>query len=319
VEPADPTPGPQLDIVIVAYRSRDLLRACLDSLRAHPPEGGARTVVVDNASGDGTVEMVRSEYPEVELHASGENLGFAAATNLGARSGRAPYVLALNPDTAVTEGALDTALAAISSRPEVAVVGPRLLRPDGTLDHAAKRSFPTPLSALGHFTGVGRRRGAMGPLADYRAPGIERGPVDAVNGACMLIRRSAFEQVGGLDEGYWMYMEDLDLSYRLAQAGYTSYYEPDATVTHIKGGTTGGERSPRLNWAFHRGMYRFYRAHYASERRWPVNLAVYAGIAVKLASALAQSALRRSLALLRQRRRSVEPSVGGSGDSSAAG
>ena len=307
-----------LDVVIVSYRSRELLRRCLDSLRAHPPAGGARIVVVDNDSADGTVEMVRSSYPEVELHASTRNLGFAAATNRGARAGRAPYLLALNPDTAVTEGALDAALEAITSRPEVAVVGPRLLLPDGELDHAAKRSFPTPLSALGHFTGIGRREGARRPLADYRAPDVERGPVDAVNGAFMLMRRSAFEQLGGFDEGYWMYMEDLDLSYRLAQAGYASWYEPGATVMHAKGGTTGGARSPRLTWAFHRGMYRFYRDHYAPRRSWAVNAAVYAGITVKLAAALAQS-LARSLARLRQRRRSVEPSPGGSGDSSAVG
>jgi GT2 family glycosyltransferase len=311
--------APDLDVVIVSYRCRELLRRCLEALRAHPPAGAMRVVVVDNASADGTVEMVRAEYPEVELRASERNLGFAAATNLGARAGTAAYVLALNPDTAVTSGALDTALETISERPEVAVVGPRLLRPDGTLDHASKRSFPTPLSALGHFTGAGRRSGAPERLAAYRAPRIERGPVDAVNGAFMLMRRSAFEEMGGFDEGYWMYMEDLDLSYRLAQAGYVSWFEPDAVVTHVKAGTTGGERSPRLNWAFHRGMARFYRAHYAADRHALVNAAVYCGIGLKLAAALAQSALRRSRALLRQRRRSVETSDGGSGASSAAG
>jgi len=314
-----PSAVPVLDVVIVSYRCRELLRQCLESLRSHPPAAGMNLIVVDNASGDGTAQMVASEFPEVELHARAENLGFAAATNLGARSGAAPYVLALNPDTSVTPGALDTVLATIEAELEVAVVGPRLLQPDGSLDHAARRSFPTPLSALGHFSGIGRRKGASGRLADYRAPGVERGPVDSVNGAFMLIRRSAFEQLGGFDEGYWMYMEDLDFSYRLAEAGYVSWYEPDATVMHVKGGTTGGERSPRLNWAFHRGMYRFYRTHYARERSPLLNAAIYAGIAVKLAAALAQSGLRRSRARLRQRRRSVEASVGGSGESSAAG
>ena len=217
----------------------------------------------------------------------------------------------LNPDTAVTEGALDTVLDAIASRPEVAVAGPRLVLEDGSLDHASKRSFPTPLSAVGHFTGLGRRPGAAGRLAAYRAPETDSGPVDSVNGAFMLMRRDSFEAVGGFDEGYWMYMEDLDLSYRLAEAGYLSWYEPAATVLHVKGGTTGGERSARLNWAFHRGMYRFYSTHYAPERPWPLNLVVYAGIAVKLAAALAQSALRRSLARRRHRRRSVAASDGG--------
>jgi N-acetylglucosaminyl-diphospho-decaprenol L-rhamnosyltransferase len=305
--------------VIISYRCRELLRACLDSLRAHPPARPIRVIVIDNASDDGTVAMVRAQYPEVELHASAENLGFAAATNLGARSGEAPFLLALNPDTGVTEGALETVLATIESHPEVAVVGPRLLRADGTLDHAAKRSFPTPLSALGHFSGLGRRPGASRSLAAYRAPQVESGPVDAVNGAFMLMRRSAFEQAGGFDERYWMYMEDLDLCYRLAEAGWVTWYEPRATVLHVKGGTTGGERSPRLNLAFHGGMYRFYRDHYAPQRSWAINAAVYAGIGLKLASALAQSALRRSRERRRHRRRSVEASVGGSGSASLDG
>ena len=313
------TESASLDVVIVAFRSRELLRECLDSLRAHPPSGPMKVIVVDNASGDGTSEMVSAGYPEVELVGSSTNLGFAAATNLGATRGEATYVLALNPDTAVTEGALDTVMASMEAHPEVAVAGPRLIRPDGSLDHASKRSFPTPLSALGHFTGVGRRAGATGKLAAYRAPDVDSGPVDAVNGAFMLIRRSAFEQVGGFDEGYWMYMEDLDLSYSLAQAGWGTWYEPGATVMHVKGGTTGGERSVRLNYAFHRGMYRFYRKHYAPSRSWALNAVIYVGIAVKLATAVVHSLLRRSLARLRKRRPSEAASDGGSGSRAAGG
>jgi N-acetylglucosaminyl-diphospho-decaprenol L-rhamnosyltransferase len=293
--------APGLDVVIVSYRCRELLRGCLDALRTNPPSIPMRVVVVDNASGDGTAELVRSEYPEVDLIASPSNLGFAAATNRGSREGKAPFLLALNPDTAVTPGALDTVLATMESHPEAAVVGPRLVREDGSLDHAAKRSFPTPTSALGHFTGIGKRPGADGPLAAYRAPEVQSGPVDSVNGAFMLIRRDAFEAAGGFDEGYWMYMEDLDLSYRLAEAGWVSLYEPAAVVMHIKGGTTRGGRSVRLNWAFHYGMYRFYRRHYAAERAWPVNLAVYAGIAIRLAGTVAASLLRGAGRIRRHR------------------
>jgi N-acetylglucosaminyl-diphospho-decaprenol L-rhamnosyltransferase len=300
-----------LDVVIVAYRSREMVRVCLDSLRANPPSCPMTVVIVDNDSRDGTAELVAGEYPEVELIASPENLGFAAATNLGARRGEAPYLLALNPDTAVTAGALDAVIAVLEEHPEVAVVGPRLERPDGSLDHASKRGFPTPMSALGHFSGLGRRSAAAGRLAAYRAPEIESGPVDAVNGAFMLMRRSAFEAAGGFDEDYWMYMEDLDLSYRLAQEGWRSWYEPAATVMHVKGGTVGGERSPRLSWHFHRGMYLFYRQHYAPDHSTAFNALVYVGIAAKLASAVAQAALRRSLARLRQRRRTALASDGG--------
>ena len=164
------------------------------------------------------------------------------------------------------------------------------------MDHAARRSFPTPVSALGHFTGIGRRASANGALADYRAPSVESGAVDAVNGAFMLIRRRALEEVGLFDEGYWMYMEDLDLCYRFAEAGWITWFEPSATVIHIKGGTTGrGNRTWRLNRAFHYGMYRFYRTHYAAEHNPLANAGIYGAIAGKLGLSATRSAAKRTL------------------------
>jgi GT2 family glycosyltransferase len=283
---------PSLDVVIVAYRCRELLRRCLDALLANPPQRQMTVTVVDNDSRDGTVEMVRAEYRQVRLFASDTNLGFSAANNRAIRASGGDYVLALNPDTEVTPGALERLCALLDERQEVGIVGPALEQADGTPDHAAKRSFPTPLSALGHFTGIGRRR-ESGTLAAYRAPEVADGPVDAVNGAFMLMRRRALERVGLFDEGYWMYMEDLDLSYRFAAAGWVTWYEPAVTVHHLKAGTSGEHRSPRLNYAFHYGMLRFYRSHYAPQRSPLLNAAVYAGIAVKLAAALARSALGR--------------------------
>ena len=293
------TAAPQLDVVIVAYRCEVLLRDCLASLRAFAPGGGLTIHVVDNASRDGTAEMVRREFAEVELTESGENLGFSRANNLAIRAGSAPWVLVLNPDTELTAGALDSLLALAEAHPEVGILGPRLERPDGVFDHAARRSFPTPLSALGHFTGVGRRASASGSLAAYRAPEVEAGPVDAVNGAFMLIRRAALEQVGLFDEGYWMYMEDLDLSYRFAEAGWVTWYEPSVSVLHVKAGTSGQHRSFRLNYAFHYGMYRFYATHYAADRNPLTNAAVYAGIGLKLAVSSLRSAGARALARAR--------------------
>jgi N-acetylglucosaminyl-diphospho-decaprenol L-rhamnosyltransferase len=282
-----------LDVIIVSYRCESLLRDCLESLLSDPPTAPIRVQVIDNASGDGTAEMVRRDFGEVELTESPRNLGFSAANNVGIAAGHAPYVLALNPDTRVTGGALDALLETIEARPELGMCGPRLELEDGSFDHASRRSFPTPLSALGHFTGLGRRPGASGALAQYRAPGVEAGPVDAINGAFMLMRRAALEEVGGFDEGYWMYMEDLDLCYRFAQAGWITWFEPSVVVVHVKAGTSGRHRSVRLNYAFHYGMYRFYRAHYAADRSMLTNLAVYAGIAVKFAAAVLSSAAGR--------------------------
>ena len=286
--------GPALDVVIVSYRSRDLLRSCLLSFRAQPAGLATRIWVVDNASHDGTPEMVRSEFPEVELVDSVRNRGFSAANNLAIRQGRAPYVLLLNPDTRLTYGSLDRMLELMEANPSIGISGCRLELEDGTFDHAARRSFPTRIGALGHFTGIGRRSSAPSRLAQYRAPSIEHGPVDAVNGAFMLIRRQALDEVGLFDEGYWMYMEDLDLCYRFARAGWITWYEPSVVARHVKGASSGPHRSLRLNYAFHYGMYRFYRKHYAGRSHLLVNLAVYAAIAGKLGlSALRSAALRR--------------------------
>lgn len=286
------TSEPILDVVIVAYRCKGLLRQCLASLEAHPPTGGMTVQVVDNDSRDGTVEMVRRSFPEVRLVAAQRNLGFSTASNVGIRRGDAPFVLCLNPDTRMTAGALDRLLELMKSRPEIGICGCRLELEDGRLDHAAKRSFPTPLSALGHFTGVGRTR-TLGRFSDYRAPTVTAGPIDAVNGAFMLCRRSALDQLGLFDEGFWMYMEDLDLCYRFAEAGWITWYEPTVKVIHIKAGTSGSLRSLRLNYAFHYGMFRFYRKHYAPTRTRLANSLIYLGITAKLAGSVLRNALVR--------------------------
>ncbi len=290
-----------LDVIIVSYRCESLLRDCLETLLANPPSGGQAVHVVDNASGDGTAKMVSREFPGVRLTESPRNAGFSAANNLGITAGSAPYVLALNPDTRISPGALDALIELMERRPGVGICGPRLELEDGSLDHAARRSFPTPLGALGHFTGLGRRRGSRGALAQYRAPEIQSGPVDAVNGAFMLMRREPLERLGGFDEGYWMYMEDLDLCYRFAEAGWVTWFEPSVKVVHVKAGTSGEVRSPRLVYAFHYGMYRFYRAHYARHHNPLFNAFIYAGIAGKLALATARSIALGALPRLRAR------------------
>jgi N-acetylglucosaminyl-diphospho-decaprenol L-rhamnosyltransferase len=285
-----------IDVVVVSYQCRELLRACLRSLREYAPPVPMRVFVVDNASADGTVEIIRAEFPEVEPIPCEENLGFSKANNLAIRRGTSRYVLALNPDTRVTDGALEALIALMEERPEVGICGCRLELEDGSFDHAAKRAFPTPLGALAHFTGIGRRTDAPSSLAQYRAPEVESGPVDAVNGAFMLMRRAALDEVGLFDEGYWMYMEDLDLCYRFMQAGWLTWYEPTVTVVHAKAGTSGRIRAPRLNYAFHYGMYRFYRKHYARKNGRALNAAVYAAIAGKLAGSTLRNGMRRLLA-----------------------
>ena len=278
----------ELEVIVVSYRCGNLLRNCLEALRQHPASCPMRTTVVDSGSGDGTAEMVEEEFEEVRLIRCEHNIGFAAANNLVLRETPAPFVLLLNPDTEVRAGALDICLERLAENPRIGMVGARLELANGQLDHACKRSFPTPLSALGHFSGLGRHSQAAG-LAQYRTPGLpddEPGRVDAINGAFMLVRMAAVREVGELDEGYWLYMEDLDWCYRFWKCGWRVFYEPRAAVLHVKGGSSGSRRGLRQEIAFHRGMGRFYRKFYASERNPALNIAVYAGIGAKLALSL---------------------------------
>ncbi len=278
--------------------ARDLLRACLESLRENAPQSGPMRVhVVDNASTDGTLEMVRDEFPEVVLHALDWNSGFCIANNLVLRESRAPFVLVLNPDTEVYEGVLDHMVRLMQARPDIGMSTCRLAQPDGTLDHASKRSFPTPLGALAHFVGIGRGEHAPSWLAQYRRPELgeyESGEVDAVNGAFMLVRQEALRDVGLLDEGYWLYMDDLDWCYRFHQKGWKVWYDGTVSVMHVKGGTTVRKRhrALRQNVAFHRSMGRFYRKFYAG-RQPLVDLAIYLAIFGKLAISATRSAIAR--------------------------
>lgn len=284
---------PQLEVVIVSHGAEALLRRCLRSLEEHPPAGGEmRVTVVDSGSPDGTPDMVGREFPRVRLLRQA-NIGFSAANNLVLRDGEAAAVLLLNPDTEVYAGTLDAALERLRSEPRIGMVGVKLVTESGALDHACKRSFPTPLSALAHFTGIGRN--SDGALSRYRATHLgddEPGEVDAVNGAFMLCRAEAVREVGLLDEGYWLYMEDLDWCHRFWDAGWKVFYEPAGTALHVKGASSGKRRAPKQEIAFHRGMGRFYRRFDAPQSNPLLNGAVYAGIGAKLAVSLAITAVR---------------------------
>jgi N-acetylglucosaminyl-diphospho-decaprenol L-rhamnosyltransferase len=288
---------PDLEVAIVSHGAEALLRNCLASLRAHPPRTARmRVTVVDSGSTDGTPDMVEREFPEFDLVRRG-NVGFSAANNLVLRESRAAAILLLNPDTEVYAGTLDTVLARLAADPQVGMVGAKLVRADGELDHACKRSFPTPLAALAHFTGVGRAEGAGEALGQYRATHLgddEPGEVDAINGAFMLCRAAAVADVGLLDEGYWLYMEDLDWCHRFWDAGWKVFYEPAAVALHVKGGSSAARRAPRQEIAFHRGMGRFYRRFDAPTSNPLLNAAVYAGVGAKLGVSLAITAAGRA-------------------------
>jgi GT2 family glycosyltransferase len=285
---------PDLEVVIVSHGAEGLLRRCLRSLELHPPAAEMRVTVVDSGSPDSTPDMVAREFPWVLL-VRAENIGFSAANNVVLRHNEARAVLLLNPDTEVYAGTLDAALARLYSDEKIGMVGCKLVTESGELDHACKRSFPTPLSALAHFTGVGLGNAVPGQLSQYRATHLgddDPGEVDAVNGAFMLCRAEAVQEVGLLDEGYWLYMEDLDWCRRFWGAGWKVFYEPAGVALHVKGASSGKRRRPKQEIAFHRGMGRFYRRFDAPKHSPLLNAAVYAGIGAKLAISLGITASR---------------------------
>jgi GT2 family glycosyltransferase len=236
---------------------------------------------VDNNSTDGSRDVLRHE--PVELIESRQNLGFGRAANIGLRLSTAEFVLLLNPDTVVPAGTLTSCIDALRARPNAGMLGCKLVRLDGSLDHACKRQIPTPASSLSYFLRrIGRRRTT--PAGRYTATELgadDEGTVGAINGAFMLVRRAAIEEVGTFDEDYWMYGEDLDWCLRFTQRGWQVVYWPGATAIHVKAGITGTRRSLRVNFAFHQSMWIFFRKHQAGQYPAAMSALIWLGVWTK--------------------------------------
>ncbi len=215
---------PALTIIIVNWNVRDLLRACLTSVLAglEADALSAEVIVVDNNSADHSADMVSAEFPLVTLIANDRNLGFGTANNQGLAASTGENVLFLNPDTVVRPGTFGALLDFLAEHPEVACVGPRLLNPDGSTQ-PSRRGFPQLRTAFVESTPLQRYAGGLQSVRQfYRqdAPEDEAQQVDWIVGAAMLIRRSVLEEVGGFDESFFMYSEEMDLCFRIKQAGY---------------------------------------------------------------------------------------------------
>ena len=274
--------------VVVSYNSATYLPDCLRSLRS---EGVADVVVVDNASSDGSVEVAGAVDPEARVIETGANLGFGSAANRGVAATLSEYVLILNPDTVVEPGTVKALSEAFDRDPGLAVVGPRMENLDGTV-YPSVRRFPALGVAAGHaFLGLvwpanpyTRRYRMLDWNHDHPAA-----DVDWVGGACVLVRRAAFDVVGGFDEAYFMYVEDVDLCWRLGQAGWRIGYEPAGRVVHALGGSS--RLVPyRMIAEHHRSLLRFVSKSTEGPRRAMVPV-VAAGLAVRTLAAWAHHAL----------------------------
>ncbi len=289
--------GPRaLTVVVVTYRCRELALACLHSLLAQELDQPLEVVVVDNDSRDGTVEALRSEFPTVRVIANADNVGFGRACNQALATSTGD-VLLLNPDTVLPQHALRDCLAELARRPRTGVLGPKLVQADGSIDQACRRAIPTPASSLAYMLRLhrwlpGSQSAYLGGSTDYDSEAV----VGAVNGAFMLVRREALDEVGPLDERFWMYGEDLDWCLRFTRSNWDVLYWPGVSVLHEKGGSSGRARALAVNREFHRAMWLFYAKHVGAEDGVAVRLGIRTAIAGKFAASATLSAVRRSTA-----------------------
>lgn len=257
-------PPPDVSVCIVSWNVADDLRACLQSIRAQDTPPTYEVIVADNASSDESVAMVREQFPEVELIVNDRNLGFAKATNQTLRAASGRYLMMLNPDTVLEPDCLAKLVAVADAHPEAGIVAPRLVYPDGSLQYSCRR-FPTIAAAVYRNTVFGRLFPSARPAADYIMQDCDHDTqhdVDWASGACLLIRREAYEQVGELDEGFVWGSEDVDYCFRMHREGWSVLYSPVTDVIHAVGRSTDQAVVPTI-MRTHRGMYRLYSKHFA--------------------------------------------------------
>jgi GT2 family glycosyltransferase len=253
-------------VAIVSFDVREHLRACLDSVLA---EGPAEVVVVDNASTDGTVAMLERDYPGVSLRPNPTNVGYGAAANQAINLCKNEYVLLLNSDTIVRPGALAALAAYMDRHPEAAAVGPLLRYPNGSLQ-PSYFPFPGTLAWLLENEPVLwllRRLPVGRPRLLCLTPPTEDRVVPWLLGAALLLRRTAFDAVGGFDESYFMYFEEVDLCLRLRAREHRVHFTPSATVLHVSGASTS-QHPIEMAIAHFQSCQRFYRRHYSRGRAW---------------------------------------------------
>lgn len=288
----------KLLVVIVSYNVKHYVEQCLNSLRKAIEGIDSHVVVVDNHSKDGSVEYLSKRFSDVEMIDSNRNLGFARANNMAIRQTESDYVLLLNPDTVVGENTLRKALAFMDNHPQAGSLGVRMQNADGSLAMESRRGLPTPFVSLYKMCGLCQRYPQSRRFAHYYMsylPWDSPQRIEVVSGAFCLLRREALDKVGLLDEDFFMYGEDIDLSCRLLKGGYENWYVP-LPLLHYKGESTE-KSSFRYVHVFYNAMLIFLRKHYGHLSfclTMPIQLAIYAKAAVTLLTMQAKRA-RRSL------------------------
>jgi N-acetylglucosaminyl-diphospho-decaprenol L-rhamnosyltransferase len=278
---ANSSRGPSVGIVTVAYRSNAVLAGFLESV-SHAARGTLPVVVVDNAPGGGDATEVSAKAGASHLPLP-SNPGYGGAVNAGVRELPADvaWVLISNPDVVLSAGSIDALVATGESDPRIGAVGPAVLNPDGSV-YPSARAVPSLRTGIGHalFANLWQRNPWTLAYRRETDPSDLTRDAGWLSGACLLVRRSAFEAIGGFDEGYFMYFEDVDMGFRLGRGGYRNVYEPAASVTHVGAHSTGGE-SARMVAAHHASARRFLSKKYSGWWLWPVRITLRVGLALR--------------------------------------
>lgn len=269
-----------LSVVVVNWNTRAMLRDCLASLQADLATAplSAEVIVVDNASADGSADMVAREFPEYTLLANSENRNYAGGNNQGLALARGEFVLLLNPDTVIPPGSLEKLIQVLRDDPRAGAVSPALVYPDGRLQTSV-RGFPTPAALVGDMTGLARLF-PRSRWASYRCrdlPHDRLSSVDQPMASAFLVRNSVLRQVGPFDEQFPLFFNDVDLCYRIVQAGWKILYEPRIRIVHVGGASTRQIR-PQAILASHEGLRRYYAKHYRGRIFWPAYAAIVISI-----------------------------------------
>lgn len=295
-----PSATPTLSIIIVSWNVADLLMGCLRSIAATCP-ADTEIIVVDSASSDDTVARIQAGFPDVLLLPQSENVGFTKGTNIGLAAAHGGFLMLLNPDTELLEGAAGAMMAALRENPAMGIVGPRTLNPDGS-DQSTRRRFPTFRTAVFESTWL-QPYAPRGLLDAYTVRDVAddaAAPVDWAQGSCLLARREVYAAIGGLDEGFIMYSEELDWCHRAKDAGWGVLYLGSARIIHY-GGQSSAQVPARTHILFNQSKLRYMRKYHGRAAAQLLRLVLLANFAVQLVLEGIKGLLGHKRALRRER------------------
>lgn len=284
----------KLSIIFVNWKTPDLTKDAIASVYKETKGFDFEVIVVDNNSQDGSVEMIKKEFPQAVLIENSDNKGFGKANNQGLKIAKGDYLMFLNTDVVVLDSALNKLVNYLDQHPDVMMVGPRLLNRDLTFQHACRRALPSPINSFFHLFGLTKLFKNSRWVNQYKQQDLSpdiTGPAQALSGAAMMFRRQVYEKIGGFDEIFFMYGEDLDFCKRVLDKGWKTVYVSEAKIIHF-GGQSSGKRRVKSLVNFYEAMWLYYRKHFSDRHNLILNTIIWLGIKIRMTIALLANYLK---------------------------